>query len=256
MTPRSLLSLFLSASLLAACQTAPPNTTPPVAKAIDKAPAPQSQPAPASTAAPVVGKYIAPDAIDLHALLPDPPAPHSPISGGEIEIILAAQADASLDSRSRAVVEDGMTVWLFADVLGPNFNAKQMPKTAAFVKQIERDSHAISDRAKKMWERPRPYIQDPRIKLVTDGPSSNSYPSGHATRAASWTEVLCLLVPEKADAIRARGHLIGLDRLILGVHFPSDVAAGNALGKAIVDKMKENAAFQVDLAAARAEWSR
>lgn len=242
MTPRLSLCLFASVALLAACQTIPPAS-------------PQSATQPAA-ANPTPGKYIAVDALDFRAILPDPPAPHSAISNGEIEIVLAARADASPDSRRRAAAEEDMKVWLFAEVLGPSFNAAAMPKTAALIKQIERDSKAISDSAKKIWQRPRPYAQDPRITLETDAPGINSYPSGHATRGTAWTETLCLLAPEKADAIRARGRLIGFDRLILGVHFPSDVAAGNALGKSIVDRMKDDPEFQQDLEAARAEWPR
>lgn len=250
MIPKPILFLFLAAALLTpACQTE---------SHLAAQPAPVSHastPTSAKPQAPVVGKYIAPDAIDLHALLPDPPAPNSPISNGEIEIILAAQSDASPASRQRAIDEDAMKVWLFADALGPSFNADDKPMTASFIKQIERDSKAISDRAKATWNRPRPYIQDPRIKLFTQGPSNNSYPSGHATRASAWTETLCLLVPEKADAIRARGRLVGLDRIILGVHFPSDVAAGDALGKAIVQQMQQNSLFRHDLEEAQKEWT-
>ncbi|MBX3381702.1 MAG: phosphatase PAP2 family protein [Phycisphaeraceae bacterium] len=237
-----ILRTLLAFSLLtpAACKSSAPVAAPPATNSVTASPAP--------------GKYIAPDAIDVRALLPDPPAPNSPISNGEIEIILAAQSDASQASRARAIEEDTMKVWLFADILGPSFNAGAKPKTAAFIKQIERDSHAISDRAKKIWNRPRPYAQDPRIKLNTDAPGNNSYPSGHATRGAAWTEVLCLLVPDQAEALRARGRLIGFDRIILGVHFPSDVAAGNALGKAIVEQMRQSPAFQQDLADAQSEW--
>jgi len=237
----------------ASIATEPATATAPIAEQ-PASTAPPKPAAPAPTPIPGAGKYIAADAIDIHVLLPDPPAPNSPISNGEIELILAAQADASPTSRARAIEEDNMKVWLFADVLGTTFNAESKPKTAAFIKQIERDSKAISDRAKAIWNRQRPFAQDKRIKLGTEMPGNNSYPSGHATRGQSWTEVLCLMFPEKAEALQARGRLIGFDRLILGVHFPSDVAAGNALGHAIVEEMKKSPAFQQDLEAAKSEW--
>ncbi len=236
--------------------------------------APHATPAPTSTApvtatsfpvvaatdsaprAPAPGKYLAADSIDVRALLPDPPAPHSPISNGELEIVLAIQAEATPQGLSRAIAEDTMVVWLFADVLGPDFSAAKMPKTAAFLKQVERDSKAVSDRAKKIWARPRPCAQDTRVVLHTAKPSNDSYPSGHATRGAVWAEVLSLLAPDKAEAIHTRARLIGFDRMILGVHFPSDIAAGSALGTAIAEKMKQDAAFQQDLEAVRAEWRR
>jgi len=243
--PDRFLPLCLAFALLAvpACQTSTP-----IAAQPEQVASKASNPAP--------GKYITPADLDFRSLLPDPPAPGSPISQGEIEIVLAAQADASPQSRARAEAEEDMKFWLFADVLGPSFNAEQMPKTAALIKQIERDSKAISDEAKKIWKRPRPFVQDSRIALNSKKPGENSYPSGHATRGTAWTETLCILAPDKAEVIQARGRLIGFDRLILGVHFPSDVAAGNALGKAIVEKMKQSPAFQQDLEAARAEWVR
>ena len=246
MSPRSLLlapGLALALVFAAACQTA---TRPPshVEAALAK-----------STADMVVPKYLGPDSIDLRTLLPEPPAANSPYSDGEILIIRAAQSDASPESRARAIAEDDMKVWLFAEILGPAFNAKDKPKTAAFIKQIERDSSVVTSAAKKIWNRPRPFVQDPGLRpLTSDVPTSGSYPSGHTTRAAIWSETLVLLAPEKADAIRARARLIGFDRIILGVHFPSDVAAGNALGKAIVEEMKKSGEFQKDLEDARGEW--
>lgn len=243
MMPRALLSLLLASALLTGCQSAPaPQRTPHVETSQAKA-EPQS-------------KYLAPDSIDLRSLLPDPPTANSPYSDGEIALIRAAQADASPESRARAIAEDSMKVWLFAEILGPEFTAKDKPRTAAFIKQVEHDSSTVSRAAKKHWSRPRPFDQSPDLKPLVEKPTSSSYPSGHTTRAAVWSETLVLLAPEKADAIRARARLIGLDRIIVGVHFPSDVAAGNALGKAIVSKMTESPAFQQDLAEARAEWAK
>ncbi|MBL8876195.1 MAG: phosphatase PAP2 family protein [Phycisphaerae bacterium] len=248
MNPRTLLSLLLASGLLAACQSTPP--------AAESTARQNSHVESALNKAEPTTKYLAPNAIDLRALLPDPPAPNSPYSDGEIGLIRATQADASPESRARAIAEDNMKVWLFAEILGPEFTAADKPRTTAFIKQIERDSSTFTSAAKKIWNRPRPFDQSPDIKILIEKPTSGSYPSGHTTRAAIWSETLALLAPDKADAIRARARLIGLDRIILGVHFPSDVAAGNALGKAIVDKMTESPAFQHDLAQARAEWTR
>jgi acid phosphatase (class A) len=48
----------------------------------------------------------------------------------------------------------------------------------------------------------------------------------------------------------------GNDRVVLGVHFPSDVAAGRVLGQAIYAALKEKKAYQDDLAAAKAEFQK
>ena len=54
----------------------------------------------------------------------------------------------------------------------------------------------------------------------------------------------------------ARARLVMLDRMVAGVHFPTDVAAGFALGNAIADRMVESQAFKADYESAQAEWKR
>ncbi len=46
---------------------------------------------------------------------------------------------------------------------------------------------------------------------------------------------------------------MGEDRVISGIHFPSDVEAGQILGKAIAEKLLNDPAFQTALNAARDE---
>jgi acid phosphatase (class A) len=51
----------------------------------------------------------------------------------------------------------------------------------------------------------------------------------------------------------ARGEQIGQDRIIGGVHYPSDVRAGRQIGEAIVKKLMDNSDFQVALEQAKEE---
>ena len=52
---------------------------------------------------------------------------------------------------------------------------------------------------------------------------------------------------------RRIAHDIGLSRLVCGMHYPSDVAAGEVLGKAVFDTAAAMPGFNDDLAAARAD---
>jgi acid phosphatase (class A) len=65
--------------------------------------------------------------------------------------------------------------------------------------------------------------------------------------------ILAELAPDLKEAILARGLQIGDDRVIAGVHFPSDVDAGHALAHDIFAKLMASPAFQADLAKAKAE---
>jgi len=61
-----------------------------------------------------------------------------------------------------------------------------------------------------------------------------SFPSGHATTGGAIAMVLALLFPRWRWYFFLGGVAVAVSRPVLGVHFPSDVVAGYALGIAIV----------------------
>jgi len=60
-----------------------------------------------------------------------------------------------------------------------------------------------------------------------------SFPSGHATTAFALAALLALWYPRWAAGFLALAGLVGLSRVVLGAHFPSDVLAGAALGMGV-----------------------
>jgi undecaprenyl-diphosphatase len=60
-----------------------------------------------------------------------------------------------------------------------------------------------------------------------------SFPSGHATTAFATAVLLTLWYPRWAGAWLGLAALVGLSRVVLGSHFPSDVLAGALLGSAV-----------------------
>jgi membrane-associated phospholipid phosphatase len=79
---------------------------------------------------------------------------------------------------------------------------------------------------------PRPYWLDPRVRLLTRPESTFGIPSGHSQNAAAiWgTLAIYLRTGWAWSAAVLLIFLIGLSRMYLGVHFPTDVLAGWALG--------------------------
>ena len=79
---------------------------------------------------------------------------------------------------------------------------------------------------------PRPYWLDPRVRLLTRPESSFGIPSGHSQNAAAIWGMLALYLRTGWGWIGAilLIFLIGFSRMYLGVHFPTDVLAGWALG--------------------------
>ena len=213
-----------------------------------------------ATAAP----YYDPATIDFKALLPDPPANDSATTKQEIDFILQKQAMWTPEEKTRIRREVNLNVYLFDTVFGPWFKEKNLPATAALFKRVNATGHPVIDSAKNYWNRPRPFLLNgrvhPPIDLVDyhvhppfDLRKSPSYPSGHSTVGNLDAAILAVLAPDLKDAILARGRQIGDDRVIAGVHFPSDVEAGRTLAQAILTRLMTSPAFQADLAKAKAE---
>jgi len=57
-----------------------------------------------------------------------------------------------------------------------------------------------------------------------------SFPSGHAAAAFVFATVLSHFYPSMLELSYSIAVLIGLSRVMLGVHYPTDIAAGAALG--------------------------
>ena len=61
---------------------------------------------------------------------------------------------------------------------------------------------------------------------------TTSFPSGHAASAAAFATGVALEVPALALPVGGLAALVGVSRVVTRVHFPSDVAAGFAIGTA------------------------
>jgi undecaprenyl-diphosphatase len=89
--------------------------------------------------------------------------------------------------------------------------------------------------AKLVVQRSRPHVEDP----VSEAPGF-SFPSGHALNSAAWATLVVILLWPLVKPRVARGVMVGLaalvvlltalDRVWLGVHFPSDVTVGVLTG--------------------------
>lgn len=86
---------------------------------------------------------------------------------------------------------------------------------------------------KGIFDRVRPCNALTGVLTPDDKPSSYSFPSSHATNMGGSMTLLALAYPPWAWLCAVVAFLVGLSRVYLGVHYPSDVLGGWILGIAI-----------------------
>ena len=90
-------------------------------------------------------------------------------------------------------------------------------------------AHGAAILIKLAVRRRRPHHPDIAVNVGT--PSSLSFPSAHATSSTAAAMLLCRATRSPLPLVAVP--LMALSRLVLGVHYPTDVLAGAAVGAAV-----------------------
>ncbi|MGH8921950.1 MAG: phosphatase PAP2 family protein, partial [Actinomycetes bacterium] len=90
-------------------------------------------------------------------------------------------------------------------------------------------AHGASIGVKRVVRRPRP--ADPSVEVLVGTPSKLSFPSAHATSTTAAAVLYGGLLRKRLWV--AVVPPMAVSRLVLGVHYPTDVLAGSALGAAV-----------------------
>ncbi|MEU5096684.1 phosphatase PAP2 family protein [Streptomyces sp. NPDC020996] len=113
-------------------------------------------------------------------------------------------------------------VWLAAGLAGA---AVDGARRGAWLRgtALTAGAHAVSMGVKRVVRRPRPAHVEPLVRTA----GRHSFPSSHASSAVAaavaYGALGAYVIPPLAAAVC-------LSRLVVGVHYPSDVAAGALLG--------------------------
>jgi len=218
-----------------------------------------------------------------HVLAPPPADAAS--QARDLQAVRLAERTRTREQADEAEATSAVDVFLFATVLGPRFTAQQLPVSNAFFGRVYKSALPYLQATKDCWHRERPFEVDATLSPLSrsfastrlrsapapvraaspppgdspcSAPAANptyspSYPSGHAMVGAMMAIILADMVPERRTALFERGWDLGEARVISGVHFPSDVAAGRTLAAVVVALMQQDRRYSADLAAATRE---
>lgn len=197
--------------------------------------------------------YNSPSQVSLIRVLAPPPAPGTEASQKDARGVVKAQAKSTPEELQNAKDDVCESVFRFEDVMGPGFTPDKLPFADGFFERVFFDSDREIRIAKDYFKRERPYMTDPRVRLMVEQSSSYSYPSGHSTFAYTVGIILADMVPEKAVQIFERADTYAGNRAVVGVHYPGDILAGRISAAVIDNAFFHNDRFLADYVRARAE---
>lgn len=212
-------------------------------------------PKPAKTAAPKTPYYIDPAALNLPSIISDPPAANSPQAQAELSQLHQIEQSRTPAEVASAKADEALEdIFSYKNILGPSFTPEGFPITSALGDHVKNEQSVAGAALKALFKRPRPYQLDKTLHPVCDlTEAPNSYPSGHALTGYLEAFTLAELLPEKRSAILTRADDYAHNRLVCGVHYPSDLEASRRVAYVVFGDMLASPKFQQDLAAARAE---
>ena len=197
-----------------------------------------------------------------------PPYPALDSKQDKIDVATFRQMQVS-DTSARwklAEADDQMIYTRFSGALGVDLDATKLPIVIHLLNRLERDVLDTAFDAKSYFDRPRPFqrfavahVCGTEAPLSPEpspkgGSAASSYPSGHAAFGWGLALTLAEVAPDHAQAILFRGREYGESRVICAVHYPSDVAAGEIVATAVVERLHTVPEFTRDLACAQQEY--
>ncbi|MGQ4402051.1 phosphatase PAP2 family protein [Streptomyces hayashii] len=141
-----------------------------------------------------------------------------------LSALRARGADPAVARAARTLSRAGEhgALWIAAGALGAFVDG---PRRTVWLRAtaLTAGAHVASMGLKRIVRRPRPAHVEPLVRTA----GRHSFPSSHAASAAAAAVAYGTL---GAYAVPPLAAAMCLSRLVVGVHYPSDVAAGAALG--------------------------
>ena len=209
-------------------------------------PEPDNQPKGADPADPEVTDTRATDPKSAPVVEAGPVAVH--VDSGEVKVVVAPPSRGGFDRRLYKVLNDlphtrhsdryvsvlsdlGEGIgWVAGGIaLAALGGPKGRRAGAATAVASLLATYIVQVRVKPLFRRVRPFVNR-EATVVGIRPADHSFPSGHTASSFAAATALAFYYPRAAPLAYALAMGVGMSRVHLGVHFPSDAAVGGVIG--------------------------
>jgi acid phosphatase (class A) len=170
---------------------------------------------------------------DWKAIVGAYPQPGTPQFQNEVAIMIWLQRTRTAADITRLKMETHPSLGGFGPIIGQAKDGPApFPKTQAILQKVQDDLDPILASLMTSFARPRPYVTVPALTPIVPGTTSCSYPSSTAAMNVVYAQIFTQWMPERRDALKELGDKLGNDMAVAGLSWPSDVEAGQRLGRA------------------------
>jgi len=195
----------------------------------------------------VVGSptYVNAEVFKTSAFQP-PPAPGSEAQKADLAAVLDWQQKrtAADCSRSQATADADYDFFWGDKQLFPS---PLPPEVKNFLKRLDYDAGEAIYNMKNRYARLRPFKGYAEVQPCIKKSKSYSYPSGHASYSRIFVDVLGDIAPERREEFVKRADEVAADRVVGGVHYPTDIAAGKVFGDDFHTRLLQSPAYLKDV---------
>jgi acid phosphatase (class A) len=159
--------------------------------------------------------------------------------------MLALQRTRTAPEVAAAQADRKTEISRFAPAMGIDPGSLEgLPHVTRLAQEVEDEIRPYVRAAKRHFRRLRPRELEPAIQpCIGDVAADLSYPSGHATFGWVMGYLLSDMLPERSAQLLARSAGYARQRMVCGVHFPSDLEAGRRGATWLMEQLRRNPEF-------------
>lgn len=176
------------------------------------------------------------DLVPLARITGSPPAAGSAGLRDDLAVLYWLQRNRTPQLIGATWMTLGRNPAVFSPAVGVDM-AKSTPRVVDALRRFLTVVDAGGDLLKQRFRRARPFLSHPDLRPCLPAESGYAFPSGHASWYNAAARLLADLLPERRERLELIGEHSAANRVICGVHYPSDVMAGQRFGRAAAEQI-------------------
>lgn len=186
--------------------------------------------------------------IDVAKVMGLPPSQNSPEHKAEFDRVLQISSARTPEREKQAIADQYQTLNAFLNGMDHAYVDGTHRETRLLMREAQVELAILLKSVNRLTSRIRPFQMWNRVRVKPcpgGRPDGTSFPSAHAATAALYATLLSEAVPEFADKFEERVKSYDESRLVCGFHYPTDLEAGDKIGRVVARALLADRTFRV-----------